>query len=232
MIEAQALGKGEIRRAIAALPVLEAEDHIRQMRKQPLAEARGCELVMEIIGLGHGLKLMTKPLSGKARKRAGIAKEATLSNCVPRPIRDSMRPMKTRMAGLRGEHSGLVMKITLLKRKLMRLDREWVRFRAAALIRDHRGGHEPSLWCTLLRSCPLLVLGAGAAVLPFVPHQSSREVPFLILGGAGMVLICVGLSRFLHGVGKASRFHRIRRRYQSKRRELVALIRHEQRRGI
>ncbi|MGC4015296.1 MAG: hypothetical protein QM755_12385 [Luteolibacter sp.] len=136
--------------------------------------------------------------------------------------------MKTRMAGLRTEQSSTVMKLALLKRKLARRDREWIRFREAALIRDSQGGKEPSAFRCVMEVMAMTLLGLSLGGLPWIAHTWLAKGALLTLTAIGMAVLCIGWHRFVEGLSRVSRFSRQRRRYQTRRREIVALIRHEQ----
>ncbi|WP_338286255.1 hypothetical protein [Luteolibacter sp. LG18] len=136
--------------------------------------------------------------------------------------------MKTRMAGLRTEQSSTVMKLALLKRKLARLDREWIRFREAALVRDSNGGREPSAFKCVLAAGAMTLLGLLVAGVPWLAAAFVARTALLVITAIGMAILCIGWHRLTEGLSKTSRFNRQRRRYQTRRREIVALIRHEQ----
>lgn len=136
--------------------------------------------------------------------------------------------MKTRMAGLRTEQSSTVMKLALLKRKLARLDREWIRFREAALIRDADGGKEPSAFRCVMRAAAMTLLGLLIAGVPWFAAAYIAKAALLAVTGIGMAILCLGWHHLAEGLSRVSRFNRQRRRYQARRREIVALLRHEQ----
>jgi len=136
--------------------------------------------------------------------------------------------MKTRMAGLRTEQSSTVMKLALLKRKLARLDREWIRFREAMLIRDAHGGKEPSAFRCVMKAAAMTFLGVAVAGLPWLTMAWIAKGALIAVTGIGMAILCVGWHHLAEGLSRVSRFNRQRRRYQTRRREIVALLRHEQ----